>query len=233
MITVIDSQIGEVRKAWDEHLNRQNRKGVFVYTSDHGDQIGERYIYNKVTFFEGSAKIPLVFAGDGIKPGGRVASPASLLDISPTVCELTGAEILPEQDGKSLVNQFAAGTEDPERAVICECTSFGNDVRRPGRMVRQGKWKYFSYSGLEEYDLLFNVEDDPYELHNCLKEEPVVAARLREKTQEGWDAEAVLERIKRRAANHKLLSRWGEAVDVPEEERFAVPQESLKPPVIV
>jgi choline-sulfatase len=100
-------------------------------------------------------------------------------------------------------------------------------------MVRQGKWKYISYSGLEEYDLLFNVEDDPYELHNCLKEEPAVAARLREKMLEGWDAETILERIKRRAVHQKLLARWGGAVDIQEEERFVVPREALQPPVIV
>lgn len=66
LIEEMDQQLGQVYGAFRQHLNRTGRKGVFVYLSDHGDQIGYKGLYGKQTFFERSAKIPLVFAGDGV-----------------------------------------------------------------------------------------------------------------------------------------------------------------------
>jgi choline-sulfatase len=233
MITCIDSQLGEVRAAWDAYLARHNRKGVFAYTTDHGDQIGERRLYNKVTLFEGSARIPLIFAGEGIRKGARIKQPASLLDVAPTFCELAGAEAPPEVDGVSLVPALCHGSEDPERAVISESRTIDFEPLRLGRMLRKGKWKYILYDGLEAYDLLFNIEEDPFELHNCLHEQPAVAALMRKTLTDGWDTEAVLDKVRRKQRHTKLLSRWGQAVDIDEPERFTPPEESLQPPVIV
>ncbi|MCL2831633.1 MAG: sulfatase-like hydrolase/transferase [Treponema sp.] len=233
MITTIDSQLGAVRGAWDDFLKEQNRKGIFVYTSDHGDQLGERNIYAKMTLFDGAAKIPLVFAGDGIKRGSRISQAVSLLDISPTVCELAGAEIPPDPDGQSLANQLVSGNEEIDRAVICECSLMRNETFHPGRMVRYGKWKYITYCGLEDYDLLFNMEKDPYELHNCLREEPAIAAELYAKIKDGWDVEDIKKKVSIIGRHAKLLRRWGDVIEIDEPERFLVPPQSLVPPVIV
>ncbi|MCL2833278.1 MAG: sulfatase-like hydrolase/transferase [Treponema sp.] len=232
MITTIDSQLGEVRRAWDAYLKRQNRKGIFVYLSDHGDQIGERYLFNKVTFFDGSAKIPLIFAGDGIKAGVRIKQPVSLLDISPTVCQITGAELPPEQDGIGLAAALFDGHEDPKRYVISESRTLGNERMCLGRMIRQGKWKYITYSSLEKYDLLFDMEKDPYELHNCIKEEPAIAADLYKKITDGWDIDSINKIVQNKIKHHKLLARWGMAANVEEEERYVIPESALKPPVV-
>jgi len=233
MITHLDSQIGEVRAAWDAYLDKHNRKGIFAYTTDHGDQIGERRLYNKVALFEGSTRIPLVFAGEGIRKGARIKQPASLLDIAPTVCEMAGAEVPPEQDGISLAPALYHGSEDPERYVISESRTIDFEPLRLGRMVRKGQWKYIAYDGLEEYDLLFNIDADPYELHNCLVEQPDVAADLRKIAVDGWEPGAIMDKVRLRQRHTRLLARWGQAVDIDEPERFVPPPDSLKPPVEV
>lgn len=91
MIEYQDQLIGEVKDAWDNFLQKQNREGLFVYTSDHGQQNGEKGFFGKVNFFEESACIPFIFAGHGVKRHTRINSPVSLMDIVPTLCEVAGA----------------------------------------------------------------------------------------------------------------------------------------------
>ena len=78
---------------------------VIVFTSDHGDMLGERGLWFKMNFFEGSARVPLMIAAPGIK-SRSVAEPTSLLDVLPTLVELAGgsvADIPTPLDGESLV----------------------------------------------------------------------------------------------------------------------------------
>ena len=232
MITQIDSQIGEVREAWDSYLKKQNRKGIFVYTSDHGDQIGERRLFGKSTFFESSAAIPMIFQGEGIHRGNKITGAVSLLDIGPTLCEMIGAAPLPEQDGKCLTHQVAEGYDDTGRAVISEYMyQRAEKGIVPGRMIRRGKWKYISYAGYQN-DLLFDIEADPHELHNFLTEQPSVSAELRAELYRDWDIPGIIKRAEIMKKHMGLLARWGAAVDVPEPERWVVTEKARQLPVI-
>jgi len=100
-------------------------------------------------------------------------------------------------------------------------------------MLRQGPWKYITYDTLEEYDLLFNIEEDPYELHNCTTEQPDIAAAMAKQIWDGWDPAAALALIRRKGTHHRMLAKWGAAVNPPQPERFIPPPDSLQPPVEV
>jgi len=91
MITEQDRHVGTVHTAWQDYLERTGRAGVFVYASDHGDTCGEHGVFGKQTFYEGSTRIPLVFAGEGIGRDRRIANPVSIMDIGPTLCDLAGS----------------------------------------------------------------------------------------------------------------------------------------------
>jgi len=224
-----DRQVGLVRAAWDEHLERTGREGVFCYLSDHGDQAGEKRLWGKVSFLEGSSRIPMIFAGAGVASGARVESPVSIMDLGPTLCELAGAEAPPEPDGLGLAATLktgAGGEADENRAVLSELIDKGS----PARMVRRDRWKYFGYAGSAEEDRLYDVVADPYEYVNLAGSHPDEAAELRAVLDDGWDPEAIVREQRRRRAHWDILSAWGAEVDVDEPHRWVVPESSWKLP---
>src|SRR5690606_10982039 len=77
-ISYIDEKIGELLDVLER--TRMADDTVVVFCSDHGDMLGERGLWFKMSFYEGSARVPLMIAGPGITPG-LVATPVSLLDV--------------------------------------------------------------------------------------------------------------------------------------------------------
>ncbi len=194
MIEFEDKCLGMVRAAWDQYLTDNKRTGIFVYTSDHGDHAGDRGFYGKQSLLEASVRIPMIAVGSGIQAGQRLKSPVSLLDLSPTLCELAAAVPLPVQDGISLVKELTEGLEHPERQVITEWINLpymkGTDY---GRMLRQGKWKLISYSKYPQEEQLTLPEEDPWELHNYRDEYPEITDRLRSAAYNGVNADQIVE----------------------------------------
>lgn len=171
LVELMDEQIGQVHRAFQSFTARRGTQGVFCYLSDHGDQVGDRAIYGKDTFFEKSAKIPLIFAGEGIKAGLVSKTPASILDIGPTLWELAGSECLPVYDGINLVPTLGGKQTDPMRTVVCEHLHKGPDGRYVhGLMLRQGDEKYIRYRGYNE--MLFDVRLDPLEREDLAAQRP-------------------------------------------------------------
>ena len=177
LVEVADQNLASVYEAFQAHLKRTGRKGVFIYLSDHGDMNGARGFFGKQVFYEPSIHIPFLVQGDGIPKGRQVSTPVSLLDVGPTICHLAGADILPG-DGESIL-PLIQGEENPERAVVSEqYTYLSNGASSLGRLVTWKNWKYITYSGYPEHDLLFDCATDPEESHNVLVAHPEVAAHL-------------------------------------------------------
>ncbi|WP_248926045.1 sulfatase-like hydrolase/transferase [Paenibacillus hamazuiensis] len=232
MIETIDGQVGEVRAAWNRYLQRSGRQGVFVYMSDHGEQAGEHGLIGKSTFYEGSAKIPMVFAGDPIVAGRTVRGAVSILDVGPTLCEFAGAETTPRPDGISLKPQLAVEIGDTDRIVVSEFMYTAGGKPVPGRMLRQGEWKYSAYAFHDDHHQLFNVAEDPYEMNNLYKVRPDIAERFQAYLDRTWNISAIVDKYQEKKEHHVLLAKWGRAVDVPEAERWPVPEEARVLPVI-
>ncbi|MDQ3559312.1 MAG: sulfatase-like hydrolase/transferase, partial [Pseudomonadota bacterium] len=149
--------------------------------------LGERGLWFKMNFFEGSARVPLLIAAPGrFEPRG-VAEPTSLLDLLPTLIELAGgssAEIATPLDGRTLV-PLASGQAEPGRGVLAEYAAEGSIS--PMLMVRAGPFKYI----VSEPDplLLFNLASDPEERNN-LAADPAHAPlveRFRAVVADRWD----------------------------------------------
>ena len=64
---------------------------IVIVTADHGDMLGERGLWYKMTFFEHSARVPLIMAGPGVVPG-QAANPCSLVDILPTMLDIAASQ---------------------------------------------------------------------------------------------------------------------------------------------
>ena len=104
LIEESDRKIGRVFDAFRNYAEKAGHTLIYGYTSDHGDMVGTRKMYGKQTFFEESARVPLILAGNGIPKGKVITTNTSIMDIGPTLCELAGTRYEGRfVDGVSLV----------------------------------------------------------------------------------------------------------------------------------
>ena len=180
-ISFVDDKIGQVLAA----LEATRQEAVIVFVSDHGDMLGERGLWFKMTFFEGSARVPLMICAPGLTPG-VIGHPVSTLDVMPTLCDLAGValdDIRPWTDGTSLL-PLATG-QGGRRAVPMEYAAEASDAPMAG--LRKGRWKLILCP--LDPDLLFDLEADPQELHNLapLAEHAATLADLKDEARALWD----------------------------------------------
>ncbi len=180
-IAYVDRWVGELLAVLDRHGMADDT--AVVFTSDHGDALGERGLWYKMTFFEHSARVPLIVRAPGRVRPGRVDTHVSLLDIAPTLLDLADAPAGDRFDGASVV-PFAE-TGDPDRAVPGDYCGEGSIA--PIVMLRQGRWKYIASP--PDPPMLFDLDADPAELTNLAAHpgHAEVAARFAADVDRRWD----------------------------------------------
>ncbi len=168
-ISYIDEKIGSILDV----LDRTRQEAIIIFVSDLGDMLGERGLWFKMNFFEGSARVPLMISAPGMAPG-RIDAPVSTIDLCPTLCDLAGvsmAEIMPWTDGESLV---PLGHGKPRVSpVAMEYAAEASNS--PLICLREGQWKYTNCA--IDPEQLFDLSADPHELSN-LADHPTHAATL-------------------------------------------------------
>lgn len=197
MTSYIDDKVGELLAELDRLGVAENT--VVVFASDHGDMQGEHGMWYKRTFHEWAMRVPLIVADPRASEnhGREVEAPVSLVDLFPTFTELGGAPAdwpgTEHLDGESLVPLMNGETDGAERVVYGEYC--GEGAVQPMRIVRRGSMKYVAVNG--EEPLLFNLENDPNELHNLAGDASVAEeeASLAALAMEGWDGAELRERI--------------------------------------
>jgi choline-sulfatase len=207
-ISYVDEGIGEVLDALRRTKLMDNT--VVIFCSDHGDMIGERGLWYKMSFYDGSSRVPLIMAGPGIPRGHRVRSNCGQADILPTLVELAAGRTwngYPEPpDGKSIMPLLQA--EDPERAAVSEIFSEG--VAAPYVMLRKGRYKI----NVVEHDppQIFDMQADPDELSNLAADpaHAALSAQLQAEVHRRWDLDRlkceVLSSQRRRRFVYKALT---------------------------
>ena len=91
---------------------------IVMFVSDHGDMLGEKGLWFKMSFFEGSSRVPLMIHAPGKFSASTVTDPASTLDVFPTLVDLAAAEVPDDLDGVSLVPALSGNSET--RQIFCE-----------------------------------------------------------------------------------------------------------------
>ena len=194
-ISYLDERIGEILAALRDA--RLDDDTIIAFTADHGEMLGERGLWYKMSFFEHSARVPLMVRVPGGATARRVAEPVSLLDLAPTLLELTGAswpdEQLADVDGTSLAGLMTGERATRPGAVLSEYLAEG--VNAPAVMVRRGCHKLIVCPG--DPDQLYDVTADPLELANLATEPDhrATISELREEVRLGWDLEALERRV--------------------------------------
>jgi choline-sulfatase len=172
-VSYIDEKVGELLDVLARC--RMDEETVVVFVSDHGDMLGERGLWFKMNFFEGSCRVPLMIAAPSLKPG-LVDSVVSAMDVAPTIADLAGVNVesvAPWSDGTSVLTTVRNGNRSAP--VLMEYAAEGSIA--PLVAIREGVWKFVSCTA--DPPLLFNLDHDPDELDNLASRPefaPVAAA---------------------------------------------------------
>ena len=169
LCTFLDAQVGRLLTKLEETGQLSNTR--IIYTSDHGDCLGNHGIWAKSVMYEDSAGIPFIMSGPDIPANKVIDTPISLVDCAPTIAESVGGALTSNRAdlaGDSLFQIIQ--TQPKDRVVFCEHHDGGS--RTGSFMIRVGRWKYIYHAG--HTSQLFDLEADPDELID-LGENPAYA----------------------------------------------------------
>jgi len=177
LVEFMDERVGEVLDALrDSGLEATTR---VIYTSDHGDNLGARRLWNKGTLYRESTGVPMILAGPGVPAGRRCQTNVSLVDVFPTLVEALAPEArVAGLPGASLW-EIARAPDDSGRQVFGEYHGVGSPSG--GYFLADGFYKYHHYAGYGPE--LFDVREDPAERRDLagLPGSAEVLARLDER----------------------------------------------------
>lgn len=169
LITHIDAQIGRFIQILAEQDQLKNT--IILFTSDHGDLMGDHHLFRKAYPYQGSISVPFIIYDPGNLLGGKhgvsIDKPVELRDIMPTLLDAAGVKIPSVVEGKSIL-PLLAGCGEWREYIHGEHYRQGNFLgirNESNHFIVTGKDKYVWYSqtGKEQY---FNLEKDPDELHD-------------------------------------------------------------------
>ena len=170
MLENIDRQIGRFLEVVAERGELE--RTLVVYSSDHGEMLGDHSRWGKSTYYQASAGVPLVVAGPGVQRGVTSGALVSMHDLAATFLELAGRPALPEMESRSLAPLLRG-----ERAAHREVVRSGLNN---WRMVSDGRYKLVHdqrEDGRTEV-ILFDRQQDPLERTNAAPSAPAEVARL-------------------------------------------------------
>ena len=164
-VTAVDERIGRILDQLERSGEKENT--VIVYTVDHGRILGEHGLWYHNEPTDHSSRVTLIISGAGFQPGRRIDTPVMHVDLFPTLMDLAGLPVPEGLRGHSLLPMSEGGQGSHPGIAYSECHAEG--TCSGSFVIRKGKWKYIYYSYYE--DLIFNMEEDPEEMHNLIDTE--------------------------------------------------------------
>lgn len=166
-IARVDEKLGRILDALDKTGQRDNT--MVVYTSDHGEMLGDHGLWMKSAFFENSLRVPMIVSLPGrFEPGRTVTSNVSLLDLTATLCDAGGADTS-DMDGRSILPMLdgepAAARDWPDDVRI---EYYATWTDRPVGVYYHGDFKLIY--AMDEPPQLFNLRDDPRETRDLSRD---------------------------------------------------------------
>ncbi|TXK83981.1 sulfatase/phosphatase domain-containing protein [Paenibacillus sp. N3.4] len=162
MIETIDDLYGEVLSALQK-VGQDLDDWIIVYTSDHGEMLGQHGIWEKQKFFEASVRVPLIIRYPRRFEQGRVVEEnVNLCDLFATMCDFADIPTPPGLDSRSLVPLMEGNGALWDNETISQFS--GTNL-----MIKQNHLKY-QYYGENMPEVLFDLQCDPYETRNCIED---------------------------------------------------------------
>lgn len=158
-VAQLDEAIGHVLDTLkDLNLDQDT---IVVYSSDHGEMLGDHGLFQKFVFYEPSLGVPLIFRVPGMQQGKICRTPASLAQLVATFCELCNVPVPEGLDGPSLVPSLRAPDKTSNPVVYAE---FASHTKAGRAMIRKGSYKYSHY--FSDSPELYDLSKDPREMQN-------------------------------------------------------------------
>ena len=182
LCTFVDRQIGQVMDALA--ASGQTDDTLVIFTSDHGDMMGQHGFWVKSVMYESSARVPLIMAGPGVGHG-TCDAPVSLIDIAPTIARAFGLS-------EDTYSGLALQSPDPDREVLSEYHDGGSPVGLTMLRWNDGpeRWKYVQYAEGHQPQL-FELGADPDERADLSAARPDMLAEAQTRLAGQLDPEAV------------------------------------------
>lgn len=214
-VSYVDEWVGRLRKTLVDCGMSENT--TILFTSDHGDMLGEFGLWYKMSFREWSCRVPLIVHNPQQYTHRQVPQPVAHVDVLPTLMDManasTGAEIpapLDPLNGRSLLP--LCGEKASSEPGRCVSEYLGEGTAAPMLMIRRGQYKYIAC--MTDPDQLFDLDEDPDELYNLANDavterQSATLAAFREEANRYWDApglrETVIKDQQRRRVLHGAL----------------------------
>jgi arylsulfatase A-like enzyme len=184
LCSYVDDLFGQVLAKLREMNELENT--FIIFTSDHGDMMGDRGRVSKYCLYEGSVRVPLMIAGHGVKRHGAVDErPAELVDVVPTLLDAAGLEIPETLAGLSLLSDSIR----PGSFAEMHGRGYEEYQRAPAVMYRTKEWKLILHLPGKLGDVfqrveqlsgeLYRLSDDPLELNNRYADKACAEVRER------------------------------------------------------
>jgi arylsulfatase A-like enzyme len=185
LVEAMDEAVGEVLECLDELGLEDNT--IVIFTSDNGGvSAGDNFSTSNLPLrggkgyqWEGGIREPYFIKVPWlVNPGSTCDAPVTGTDFYPTLLELVGADLRPDQhiDGVSLV-PLLTGDSIAERPLYWHYPHYGNQGGDPSSIIRQGEWKLIHYWE-DGHDELYNLAADPAEQKDVSDEHPGISSRM-------------------------------------------------------
>ena len=177
-ISFLDANVGRLLATLERLKLLDNT--IIVFWSDHGYLLGQHGQWHKMTLFEDTTRVPLLFAGPGIPPGKVSARNVELLDLYPTLADVCALKGTPQNlAGRSLKPLLKNPAARWDRPAFTQVQRGSGDNTFMGYTVRYGQWRYTEWADGAQGTELYDERKDPRELQN-LAQEPQYAATVAE-----------------------------------------------------
>ncbi|GAH47720.1 unnamed protein product, partial [marine sediment metagenome] len=171
-ITMIDERIGDITRALEEKGMLDNT--WIIYSTDHGENLGDHRLNQKIVFFESAVHIPLIIRPPGGVEGWQSSALTDLLDVAATFLEIAEAKSLDNCEGISLLRKIKGGPSGPEAqkgkdVIFSEVLGYS--------MVFDGRYKLAANARNSELVELIDLKEDPQELSNKIDDPSLLEIR--------------------------------------------------------
>lgn len=160
-VETADMQFGQIMDCLEE-AGEDLDDWIIIYTSDHGEMLGEHSIWEKQRFYEGSVRVPLIIRYPARFTGGRCSKNVNLIDLYATLCDFCGFDVPQGLESRSLKGLLLGEEEGWMDETISQWG--GRNL-----MIKNGALKYHYYSA-DGSKMLFDLEKDPEENEDFSKD---------------------------------------------------------------